>query len=281
MNRHLKIGAIELHWLNGGLFELDGGAMFGVVPKVMWGRRYPSDSDNFIPLRACPILIKTPGSLVLLETGLGNKFTEKQNKIFRVREDWNILNDLNEMGIGRDEIRHVVLTHYDFDHSGGVVMKDSNGGLALSFPNARHIIQKKEWEDVLNPNRRSINTYWPINYEILRDSNNLDLIEGDAEITEGVRVVHTGGHNRGHQIAIIESGNEKAVHMADLLPTHAHYNPLWIMAYDNFPLDSIFIKEELEEKALRENAWLTFYHDATVLAGKFDRDGNLIEKIVY
>lgn len=278
MKSTLALGDFELIWLNGGEFELDGGAMFGVVPKVLWSKKYPSDENNYIPMSASPILVKTPKAIILIESGLGNKLTDKQRKIFRVRKEWHILEDLSALGIKREDIDFVILTHYDFDHAGGVVMTDENGELRLSFPGAKHLIQKHEWEDVLNPNKRSINTFWQINYEVLKGSDNLELIDGTVEVTNGVKVMLTGGHNRGHQIARMESGGKIAVHLGDLLPTHAHFNPLWIMAYDNFPLESIRLKDELENEGIKENAWFTFYHDPFVLACRFDEKGNIIKK---
>ena len=279
MKACLKIGSFELFWLDGGSFKLDGGAIFGVVPKLLWKKKYPVDDDNFVPIAAWPILIKTPENNILIETGIGNKLTDKQKKNFRVNEEWNLINELKDLGLRRDDIDYVILTHYDFDHAGGVVMNDISGKLALTFPNAKHIIQQKEWEDVLSPNVRSINTFWPLNNELLRESPNLMLIEGDTVIGSGIKLILTGGHNRGHQIIRIESEGEVAFHLADLLPMHTHFKPLWIMAYDNFPLDTIRQKEVFEKAAIEENAWFVFYHDPFIPACKFDEDGNITEKL--
>lgn len=280
MRNILTLGQFELTWLNGGSFELDGGAMFGVVPKILWSRKYPADEENFIPLALKPILVKTPDALLIVETGIGNKLTEKQRKIFRLRSEWEVLNGLKALGIKREDIDFVILTHYDFDHAGGVVMQKGEGLSELTFPEARHIIQRSEWEDVLNPNKRSAHTYWPVNCELLRESKRLELVEGETDVVKGVRVIHTGGHSRGHQIVVMESGGQVAVHSGDLLPTHANFNPLWITAYDNFPLDSIQLKEKLEEKYIKEKAWFTFYHDPFMAACKFDKDGNILEKFI-
>ncbi|HUJ18104.1 MAG TPA: MBL fold metallo-hydrolase [Nitrospirota bacterium] len=278
MKTGFKIGDFELTWLNGGRFELDGGAMFGVVPKVLWQKKYPADNENYISLNAWPILVRTPSSLVLIETGLGNKLTDKQKKIYRVREEWSILSDLSRMGINRKDIDKVILTHYDFDHAGGVVMQDEAGTPSLTFPEAKHFLQQKEWEDVLNPNIRSINTYLPVNIEAMKGSRNLELVSGEAEIAPGITVVHTGGHNGGHQIVRLESGNERALHLGDLLPTHVHANPLWVMAYDNFPMESIALKEKWIKSGVAAGAWFTFYHDPFLQACKFDEKGNVVEK---
>ena len=278
MTANLKIGRFELYWLDGGSFELDGGAMFGVVPKVLWSKKYPATEDNFISLVASPILVKAPDALVLIETGLGNKLTEKQKKIFRVTREWMVPEDLEKLGIKREDIDYVILTHCDFDHSGGIVMKEDDG-MNLTFPRAKHLIQRKEWEDVKNPNRRSAHTFWEINFKGLEESGVLELVDEEAEVIPGLRVIHTGGHNRGHQVVRIEDGGEVALHLADLLPTHVHFNPLWVMAYDNFPLEVIRLKEELETSGIKDNAWFTFYHDPFVRACRFDEKGEVRESL--
>jgi glyoxylase-like metal-dependent hydrolase (beta-lactamase superfamily II) len=278
MTTALKVGNFELFWLNGGTFELDGGAMFGVVPKVLWQKKYPPAEENYIPLTAWPILVRTPDALILIESGLGNKVTDKQKKIYRIKEDWAIIAGLSQLNIRREDIDYVILTHYDFDHAGGVIMQEENGELALTFPNAKHILQKCEWEDVLNPNIRNINTYWPINNELLRSSTNLMLVEGDQEVFPGISVFYTGGHNNGHQIVQLESQGEIALHLADLLPTHAHANTLWVMAYDNYPMDAITQKEQWIKLGVSKSAWFTFYHDAFMTACKFDDKGAVTER---
>ncbi len=278
MNQSLKIGDFELFWLNGGTFELDGGTMFGVVPKVLWQKKYPSDSENYIRLLNSPILVRTPGELVLIDTGLGNKLTDKQKKINRVSREWSVPDDLRALGIAREDVGVVVLTHYDFDHAGGVVMQEPGGDLSVTFPNARHVLQRKEWEDVLTPNRRTISTYWPVNNELMRGSDRLELVDGDTEVLPGISVHLTAGHNGGHQVVRIHSRGETALHLADLLPTHAHSNPLWIMAYDNYPMDAIAQKELWLKRGVQEKAWFTFYHDAFLQACKLDEKGNVTEK---
>ena len=281
-----KLGEFELFWLNGGEFELDGGTMFGVVPKVLWAKKYPVDpenpgaiKENFIKLLNCPLLVKTPESIVLIETGLGNKLTAKQKQIYRVTRDWDVPDELKKIGLTRQDIDYVILTHCDFDHAGGIVMFNSSGEEELSFPKAKHIIQKLEWEDVLRPSIRSANTYWEENFSKLKNTENLQIVEGDILVCPGVEVQYTGGHTRGHQIVRIQSGKHIAYHLADLLPTHVHFNPLWIMAYDNYPMDAISLKEKYEAAGIKENAWFTFYHDPAMYACRFDKQGKVVEKI--
>ena len=272
-----KIGDIEIYWLNGGEFELDGGTMFGAVPKVLWSRKFPADNENYIKMLNAVLLIKTPDTLALVDTGLGNKLTMKQNKIFRVTKPWSVIDDLATLGITRKEIDYVILTHCDFDHAGGINMHDEKGQTQLTFPRAKYLIQKKEWHDVLHPCKRSAETYWPVNFNELKETENLLLTDGDLDICEGIRVVFTGGHTRGHQIVEISSQGETAVHMADLLPTHIHSHPLWIMAYDNFPLEVIDLKEKLMPGYIKKGAWFTFYHDIFMKACRFDERGKVME----
>jgi len=278
MKNFLKLGEFEIYWLNGGVTEFDGGTMFGAVPKVLWSKKYPA-TDNYIQITNSPLLIKTPKALVLIETGLGNKLTDKQKKIFRVSREWGVPADLLSLGFARENIDYVILTHCDFDHAGGIVMSDNKKEGRLTFPNASHIIQEIEWHDAMNPNRRSAHTYWPQNFSELKDTKNLYLVDGIFQVCDGIEVRRTGGHTKGHQMVRLESEGEVAYHLADLLPTHAHFNPLWIMAYDNFPLEVVELKEQLENKAIQENGWFTFYHDPFMYACKFDQEGNIISRL--
>ena len=276
----MKLGEFEIDWLQGGVFRMDGGAMFGVVPHALWTRKYPVDeADNTIELLNACMLVRTPGGNVVIETGFGNKISDKQKKIFRVGPDWDLPGSLDALGLKREDIDYVILTHCDFDHAGGVIMLGAGGEPELTFPKAKYVVQSVEWEDALAPNIRTANTYLEENFTLLKDSDNLVLIEGDHEVVPGVRVELTGGHTRGHQVVWIESEGEHAVHMADLLPTHAHHNPLWIMAYDNFPMDAIAKKQELYKEAEDKDAWYLFYHDTSMKACKFGEKGKVTEKV--
>ena len=277
MSQSFRLGDCTIHWLQGGVFEVDGGSMFGVVPRLLWEQKCATTPDNHILLANSPMLVQTPQGNVLIETGLGNKLTAKQKDIFRVRADWNLLAGLARLGLCREAISHVILTHGDFDHAGGVTMLGDTGGQELTFPAATHYIQRQEWEDVLAPNRRSASAYWPENFAGLTEGKNLHLVEGEEEVTPGVRLARTGGHTRGHQAVWLESGGQTALHLGDLLPMPAYGNPLWITAYDNFPLDSIAAKERFLSQALDKDAWLLFYHDPEVLACKLAADGAVRE----
>jgi glyoxylase-like metal-dependent hydrolase (beta-lactamase superfamily II) len=275
MLQSFRLGEFQLHWLEGGFFELDGGSLFGVVPKVLWQKKCVATEDNYVPVVGAPILVRTPAGNVLIETGLGNKLTEKQKKIFRLRCTWNLPADLEAAGTSRHEIEHVVLTHGDFDHAGGITMYDTSGGITLTFPNATHYIQRREWEDMQTPNRRAASSYWSMNFAGLAEGRNLFLVDREYEVVPGVALFHTGGHTRGHQAVRLASASERALHLGDLLPTPAFANPLWITPFDNFPLDSIAAKEKILSQGIEEGSWFTFYHDQQILACKFDGEGNV------
>ncbi len=265
-----KIGDIQLIWLSGGNFRLDGGAMFGAVPKVLWQKSYPVDAENTIPMCNDPLLIITTKSIILIDTGLGDQLTEKQKSIFRVSDECNLIAQLEAYGIRREEVTHVVLTHCDFDHASGIQTYIQRGIKEPTFPEAIHFIQKKEWEDVQNPHLRAQSTYFADNFSQILKSNQLVLLEGEREIAPGIILRPTGGHTRGHQFVEIRSGDQVAVHLGDLFPTHAHSNPLWGMAYDNFPLEVIDRKKELFDHYIPQNSWFTFYHDPFVRACRLD-----------
>ncbi len=274
----LKIGNIEIYWLHGGDFRLDGGSMFGAVPKMLWQGVYPADGDNTIPLCNDPLLLKTDNDLVIVDTGLGNRLDERIRKIYKIGRSWQLLDDLEKLGFNREDITRVVLTHCDFDHAGGITMAGAGGREELTFPGAVHYIREKEWQDVNKPHPRALSTYFPENFLLLAQKGKLRLLQGDGEISPGVTVRHTGGHTRGHQMVEIESQGNLGVHLGDLYPTHAHSNPLWIMAYDNYPLEVIDCKLKLFSKYMRRDSYFIFYHDPFVRACKLADDFSIKER---
>ena len=271
-----RVGDIEIYWLSGGDFRLDGGAMFGVVPKALWQKRYPVDGGNCIPMCNDPLLIRTPDNLIVIDTGLGNKLSEKQKRNFQVASSWDIPRQLEQLGISREDVELVVLTHGDFDHAGGIVMLNSGGERELTFPRATHIFQEMEWQDLSDPKGRAKATYLAENFDLLRQAGRYRLVAGDIELCPGIAVRHTGGHTRGHQLIQMSSRGESAIHLGDLCPTHGHTNPLWVMAYDNFPLEAIEQKNDLLKQCARDNSWITFYHDPFIRAIRLNEDGRIV-----
>ncbi|MED4203032.1 YtnP family quorum-quenching lactonase [Neobacillus mesonae] len=272
----LKIGSVSLTWLSGGVTNLDGGAMFGVVPKALWSRKYPANEKNQIELPTDPILIQVDGKNILIESGLGNgKLTEKQIRNFGVTKESELDTSLESLGLDATKIDYVLMTHLHFDHSCGLT-KPVNGEYVSVFPNAKIITSQIEWDEMRNPNIRSKSTYWKENWEVIETQ----VEPFDETWSLGpITMVHTGGHSNGHSIIIIEDGGEMAIHMADILATHAHQNVLWVMAYDDYPMDSIAAKGKWQPYAMEKNAWFTFYHDAVYRAVKWGEDGQIIECI--
>lgn len=273
----LTIGDITLKWLNGGITHLDGGAMFGVVPKPLWSKKYPVNEKNQIPLLTDPIFLQVNGKNILIESGIGNgKLSEKQKRNFGVTEESKIEDSLKELGLTPEDIHIICMTHLHFDHVCGLT-KPGNDGYISVFPNAVIYTSKTEWDEMRNPNIRSKSTYWKENWEAIESQ--VVTFESELLIEGVLRMIHTGGHSDGHSIILIESNGEKAIHMADIMPTHAHQNPLWVLAYDDYPMTSIFAKEKWIAKAIQDGAWFIFYHDAVYRAIKWDEEGKLINAI--
>lgn len=273
----LKVGKATLSWLNGGVNFLDGGAMFGVVPKPLWTRKYPVNENNQIELRTDPILLQLDGKNYLIDTGMGNgKLTEKQIRNYGVLEESSIDKSLAELGLTLKDIDCILMTHMHFDHACGLTKVDGDSFTSV-FPDVPIITSAVEWNEMRNPNIRSRNTYWKMNWEPIQDQ--VETFEDELQITDHLRMIHTGGHSDGHSIIIYEDGDDCFIHMADIMATHAHQNVLWVMAYDDYPMTSIFQKEKWMEYGYERNAWYTFYHDAYYRAIKFDREGNVIDEV--
>ncbi len=272
----LNLGTIKIRWLCGGHNQLDGGAMFGAVPKVLWSKQCPVNEENYFDLVNNPLLVQTPDATLFIDSGLGNKLTSKQQQIFRVTRQWNVVEELQQHGLTRKDIDAVLLTHADFDHVGGATM-ELDGQLEPTFPKARYVLQHNEWEDYCAPNIRAAHTYFPENLAAVKHNGLIDLVQGDVEIVKGVRVRLSGGHTRGHQIIEITGSSGCAVHMGDLFPTHHHANPLWIMGYDNFPLDVIDRKVEYFKEYSDKDCWFTFYHDFALRACRIGADTTITE----
>lgn len=273
----LKLGEITLHWLNGGDTFLDGGAMFGVVPKPLWTRKYPVNDKNQIELRCDPIFFQLNGKNILIDTGIGNgKLTDKQKRNFGVTEESKVEEDLSKLGLHVHDIDIVCMTHLHFDHACGLTKFEGDRYESV-FPNAVIYTSEVEWNEMRNPNIRSRNTYWKENWEVI--ANQVVTFQEEIVIEDGLKMLHTGGHSDGHAIILLENNGERLLHMADLMGTHAHKNSLWVMAYDDYPMDSIFAKEKWIPEGVDGGYWFSFYHDAYYRAIKWDSEGKIIETV--
>jgi len=274
----LQVGKMTLTWLRGGVTHLDGGAMFGVVPKVLWSKKYEANEWNQIELRTDPILVNTGNRLFLIESGIGKgKLTEKEKRNYGVNEESAVKESLESLGLSPDDIEGVLMTHMHFDHASGLT-EEGEGGFQSAFPKAMIYCSSTEWSETRNPNLRSKNTYWEKNWKAIEKK--VVTFEKEMALAPGIRMIHTGGHSQGHAIVQIESEGEMVLHLADLLPTHAHKNPLWVMAYDDYPIDSIREKEKWISYGIEKEAWFTFYHDAKFRAVKWNPEGEMIASVL-
>lgn len=263
----MKFGQFELFLLEDGEFRLDGGAMFGVVPKTMWQKSDPADERNRITLHANCLLVKTGDAVVLIDTGLGGKWDDKKRDMFAIAEPRLLMSELPRVDVLREEVTHVVLSHLHFDHAGGGTFIDQDGVLKVQFPNARYFAQKGEWEIANHPNLRDRASYLPENLNPLEEAGVLQLVEGDTEIVPGVRMVVTGGHTKYHTIIYVESEGHTAVFNADLIPTSSHVNIPFVMGYDLYPQQTMEFKQKLLPEAEANRYLMIFEHSPRLKAG--------------
>jgi len=255
------LGEFELVSLSDGFFRLDGGAMFGIVPKPLWERRIPADGRNRIRLGLRPLLVRTPRGSVLIDTGLGTKYTEKEIDILAVEHPPLLSDSLLEAGVDPGEIRFVINTHLHFDHAGGNTVIGDAGEAVPAFPGARVLVQEREWQACLDPGERARASYKPENALPLEKAGIVERIAGEAEPLPGIRLVPTPGHTAGHQSVRIESGGHVAFYFGDTLPTASHVDPIWVMGYDLFPQETVERKKEILERATSCRWLAVFEHD--------------------
>jgi glyoxylase-like metal-dependent hydrolase (beta-lactamase superfamily II) len=260
----MRLGDFFVYSLSDGFFALDGGAMFGVVPRVFWQKSNPPDDRNRIALALRPLLIKTPDALVLVDTGIGDKQDRKFNDIYKVDHVTTLAATLRGAGFRPEQVTHVINTHLHFDHCGGNTVRTPDALIAPTFKRAKYVVQTREWEIATKPDVRSRASYVDENFLALHRFSLLYAVDGDVEITPGVRVIRTGGHTAGHQVVLVESGTEKIVYWGDLIPTASHLNVPYVMGYDTEPLVTIAQKERLLTRAAVEHWLMCFEHDPEI-----------------
>lgn len=271
-----QIGSLRVHAIQAGGQKLDGGAMFGVVPKPLWERRIPADERNRIQMGMRCLLIEHDVGLVLIDNGAGNKENDKFHQIYGVdnRSDDGAATRLDDgfsaLGFSPKDVALVIDTHLHFDHAGGNTRKTSEGSIALSFPNARYVVQKGEYHYATHTNERTAGSYFPHNFVPVAEAGRFDLVEGEREIVRGLTVIPTPGHTPHHQGVLIDGGSERAFFLADLAPTTSHLPLPWIMGYDVEPLVTLETKRRILARAAAEDWLLIFEHDATTAWGHLD-----------
>ena len=254
----MKVGESEYIIVNDGTFKLDGGAMFGVVPKPVWQKFFLPDDQNRITLGTNTLIIKTKKRIALVDLGMGDKFESKLLSIYEIHRQRNLIENLEGLGISRNDVTDVIFTHGHLDHTGWATINDK-GEIKPTFPNAKYIIQDDTLDEIRNPNEKTKPNYNYLNFKGL--DNQIIAINGDEEIIPGVELIKTGGHTKGHQIVISRDGNNSVVYFGDLIPTSAHIKPAYIMAYDLYPMETFSRKKELLERAYEEKWIIVFEHD--------------------
>jgi len=262
----VNLGDLELISLSDGFFRLDGGSMFGVVPKTLWSKTTPPDERNRITLGMRPLIVRGTRTMII-DAGLGDKENEKFCEIYGVERTRHLDHALAEAGLSPEDIDIVLASHLHFDHAGGFTVRDGNGRLRPRFPRAQYVVRRGEWEDATHPNVRTRASYLLDNYVPLAEAGVLQFVDDDQTIMPGVKVRRTGGHTPHHQMVLIESGGRTAAFVADLIPTTAHVPDAWIMGYDLNPLDTLAAKQRFAGEALEKEILIFFEHDPAIAAG--------------
>lgn len=252
---------MDLHVIDCGNMMVDGGALFGVIPKTMWRSKYPSDENNRCNITMRSLLVVTDEHKILIDSGTGNKQDEKFFKYHYLNGEGELIKSIKNAGFEPEEITDVVHTHLHFDHCGGSLKNNANGTIVPTFPNARMWVSRMHWEWATKPNRREAPAFPPENILPMLDSGKLHFIEEEGELFPGFYVLFAHGHTRGQVIPVINYQGKKLVYCADLIPTMANVPLSFISAYDLFQLDVLNEKEELLESAVENNMTLFFEHD--------------------
>jgi methylmalonyl-CoA epimerase len=260
------LGDLELISLSDGFFALDGGAMFGVVPRAVWETRLPPDDRNRIPLGLRPLIVRGEQTLII-DAGCGDKMDAKSADIYGLNRRYHLDHALAESGLSAEDIDIVVASHLHFDHVGGFTARSATGTIVPRFPRARYVAHRLEWHDATHPHERNRASYLAENFLPLQEAGVLTLLDDDAEIMPGVRYRRSGGHTAHHQVVMIESGGAAAVFAADMYPTAAHVPDPWVMGYDLYPMDTLAFKRAFAIEAIEREYLIFFEHDPSMAAG--------------
>ena len=265
------IGPYTLYAIETGRLGLDGGAMFGIIPKPLWERRIAADERNRIALHMRCLLLEGDGRLVLIDNGLGDKYDAKFKDLYAVdHESADLHRSLGRAGFAASDVTDVLLTHLHFDHCGGSTRR-ANGRLELAFPNAQHHVQRAHWDWARDPNVRERGSFLEENLAPIEASGQLRLLDGDGEVFPGVEVETVFGHTEAQQLVKVSGPERTLAFVADLLPTTAHLAPAWNMAYDVRPLATIKEKADFLERALEGGWHLFFEHDPDTVVASLER----------
>jgi glyoxylase-like metal-dependent hydrolase (beta-lactamase superfamily II) len=266
----LTLGDFELSIFSDGTYPLDGGAFFGVIPKVMWSRKSPADERNYVQAGLNSLLIRTGKKNVLVETGMGNKLSDRMVKFYG--QPAKLLANLAAAGIAPEDIDIVINTHLHFDHCGWNTIRDENGKIVPTFPRAQYYAPEGEWQYARKPSERDSISYIPDNYDPLVHSGQMSLLKGGEELVPGISVKTFPGHTAHMQAVIVESRGLTACYISDLIPTTSHIDLTWGMGFDLYPLQTIESKKQYYARSMAEK-WLTvFTHDPKMPWASVEKD---------
>jgi len=271
--QRLILGDLEITHVHDGTYYLDGGAFFGVVPKALWQRRLSADEMNRISGAMNSLLVRAGKYIVLVETGMGNKLPEKAKQIYCPQE--KLLENLAADGFHPEQIDIVINTHLHFDHCGWNTVR-RNGQVEPTFPNARYYVQEGEWQHAVRQLERDRVSYISDNYDPLVRSGQMQLLQGDQEIVPGISVKIYPGHTRHMQAVMIRGGGQTMCYISDLIPTVAHLDLTWVMAYDLFPLDTIESRKKFYAEAIQGKWLVAFTHDPSTPWAYLEMEGSRI-----
>lgn len=263
----MKIGPYELHPIETGRFALDGGAMFGIIPRPLWEKSNPPDDRNRIELAARALLIIGNNRRILVDNGNGSKFTDKQKDIYRLETDrFNLASSLRRLGLKTDDITDVLLTHLHFDHAGGSTER-VDGVVRPAFRNARYYVQRRHWEQAIHPTLKDRGSFMPDDFMCLPDEGVLEFVDGEVELFPKISLKVMNGHTTAQQLPLISDGSKTVLYCCDLFPTTSHIPLPYIMAYDLRPLTTLEEKQTVLSRAV-DDGWLLFFeHDPMTIAG--------------
>lgn len=272
----MKFGDFEIYSFVEHKFRLDGGSMFGVIPKIIWQKLIPADENNMIPMHTNLFVLKAHGKNFIFDCGLGDDLSDFEKKIYNVESESMLSDGLKGLGLTEDDIDVVILSHLHTDHVGGGV-KRINDKLVPRFPKAKYIIDKEEWQDAAHPDERSSAVYVVERYNALEKSGQIEFIDSDIELFPGITIDHTGGHTPGHFALRMESGGEKVWYYADIFTTAAHMAVAYVPGTDLFPLRTMEVKRKFLPQIIEENIIMAFDHDVNMPFAMVAQDGKKLK----
>lgn len=276
----LQAGNTTIHFLNAGFWWDDGGAQFGIVPRELWEKEKPANARHRIKMSlTCPLIL-TGKEVILVDTGIGNRLSEREQQIYAPEPSDRLVNGLRQLGLAPEDVTHIVFSHLHFDHIGGVIDKSATGAIRSIFPNACFYMQKKEWDLALAPTDERLAAAYRHAPECLRALEKVTLVDGDTEIVSHVRTAISGGHTDLHQCVIVEAGGTGLIHLGDIVPTTSHLRLAWNAAYDTNPLGTIAAKKRFFAEARTKNLWVSFSHDDKVAAGLLAQEEGKTPRLV-